>query len=39
LLKEEHPGRDGCADIGEDNEQNVFAEAGKRLPGEEGAAD
>ena len=40
LLEEKHPGRDGGADIGEDDEENMLVEAaGKRLPGDEGMAD
>src|SRR5579863_1251009 len=40
LLKEKHPGGDGGADGGEDQQQNlVAAAAGKRLPGEHGVAD
>ena len=30
LLEEEHPGGDGGSDIGEDDEQRVFVEAGER---------
>ena len=38
LLEEKHPGSDGGADIGEDDQENVFVEAGERLPGDECAA-
>jgi hypothetical protein len=39
LLKKKHPGRDGCADVGEDEEQSVFVETGERMPGDEGMTD
>src|ERR1700688_407014 len=39
LLKEKHPGSDGGADGGENEEKSVFVKAGKRLPGCERMAD
>ena len=40
LLEEEHPGRDGGADIREQDQEHVSIDAaGKRLPGDERVAD
>ena len=40
LLKEKHPGRDGRADVGQNQHKNfVAASTGQRRPGEHGVAD
>ena len=38
LLEEKHPGSNGGADIGEEDQESVFVETGERLPGNECAA-